>query len=178
MHHDVVGKELARFRLDVVDLLDVERLDRDDLLLAKIWALLPVPQRQRAQQFVRLLTAGETDQLRKPATLGSNADRDFVHVVPIGPRIGFVQTTRVNAQDREEQLEIFRPTLPDHRDSDAGILVLVLAADRDVPVGLEDALEVSADLVVEAVQRRLGTLMLTPRASRSQRSTKSRSASP
>ena len=47
----LLEQELAGLGLDVVDVLDAERLDRDDLFLAQIGAVLRVVERERLEQL-------------------------------------------------------------------------------------------------------------------------------
>ena len=83
MDGDVVREVLAGLGLDVVDVLDAERLDRDDLLLAQVGAALQVAETERLEQLPLLVLADEADELREAGALGADRDLDLVEVVAV-----------------------------------------------------------------------------------------------
>jgi hypothetical protein len=97
VNRDVVGEELARLGLDVVDVLDAERLDRDDLLLTEIRAALGVRAAQRLQQLVGLLAAREADELGEASALGADRRCSPREIVAVRG-VDLVLAARVDAQ--------------------------------------------------------------------------------
>ena len=90
MDGDVVRQVFAGLRLDVVDLVHPEILDRDDSLLPDVRHVLGVAEAERFEQTDLLRVADEADQLCKPRTLATNADHQLVDVVPVGALLELV----------------------------------------------------------------------------------------
>src|SRR5205807_3622092 len=102
MDGDVVREVLARLGLDVVDLLDAERLDRDDLFLAKVAALLQPAERQRLKELGLLGITDESNELGEAGALGADADLDLVEVEPIVALLLLANAPRVDAEDVQQ----------------------------------------------------------------------------
>src|ERR671930_160965 len=113
VHPHVVRQVLAAVGLDVVHRLHAPVLDREDLFLAQVGAVLAV-EVEGGRQPRRLVGRQESDLLGEPDPLRPQVDLDLVQVRPVGARLELAQATRVDAQAQQQDLQVLGPALADH----------------------------------------------------------------
>ena len=71
-----------------------------------------------------------------------------MHIVPVASTLALSRAAGMDPDRVEKDLQVLGPPLADHGEADPGVLVAAGAADGHVAIGLEDATEIGADLLM------------------------------